>query len=130
MNDEIQKLITSLRVGDYEDPAEKISLLSAALLEHKADVSLLLSLLRAPQLPLRLAAIDASRERPEPEILAEIVTLAGNTEDRVRVKVAEVLIHRSDDAAANALRRLGRDSVGIVRAAVVRSTTGRPDFIG
>jgi len=38
MTDEIQKLIASLRVGDYEDPTEKISLLSAALVEHKADV--------------------------------------------------------------------------------------------
>jgi hypothetical protein len=66
MNDDIQALIESLRRGQYEDPAEKISLLSAALQEIRADVQLLLSLLRAPQIPLRLAAMDAARDRNEP----------------------------------------------------------------
>ena len=61
MSEDIRTLIESLRRGQYEDPSEKISLLSAALREHAAEVTELVSLLRAPQIPLRLAAIDACR---------------------------------------------------------------------
>ena len=63
MTDEIRILIDSLKRGQYENPAEKIGLLSAALRELPADVEMLLSLLRAPQVPLQLAAMDASRGR-------------------------------------------------------------------
>src|SRR5688500_9751676 len=90
MNDEIKALIDSLRRGQYEDRAEKISLLSAALQENKADVATLLSLLRAPQIPLRLAAMDACRERKEPELWPELSTLAENPESRIRLKLAEI----------------------------------------
>src|SRR5437667_8793934 len=69
MNEEIRILIEALRRGQYEDPAEKIGLLSAALREHQADLPLLLSVLRAPQIPLRLAALDACRDRNEPELV-------------------------------------------------------------
>src|SRR5215467_14502142 len=96
MTDDIKSLIESLRRGQYEDPAEKISLLSAALQEQKAELSLLLSLIRAPQIPLRLAAIDASRERNEPELLSELVQLAHNPELRIRLKLAEILAGKTD----------------------------------
>jgi len=128
MIDEIQKLITSLRIGDYADPAEKISLLSASLIEHNADLSLLLSLLRALQVHLRLAAMDAAAERTEPEILSEMTALASHPEERVRRKLAELLVHRSDDAATDALAKLAGDPEGSVRAATVRSTSSRPAF--
>ena len=59
--DDIQTLIDSLKRGQYEDATEKIGLLSAALQEKRAEVPLLLTLLRAPQIPLRLAALDAVR---------------------------------------------------------------------
>ena len=76
MNEEIRALIDSLRRGQYEDPTQKIELLSAALVEHAADVPLLTSLLKAPQIPLRIAAIDACRQRAEPELLEELIKLA------------------------------------------------------
>ena len=91
MNDEIQALIDSLRRGQYEDPREKISLLSAALQEGKADVPFLLSLLRAPQIPLRLAALDACRERPEPDLLAELALLVDHSDARARLKLAGII---------------------------------------
>ena len=47
MNDEIKNLIESLRRGNYENPAEKISLLAAAIREHQADVAFLATLLQA-----------------------------------------------------------------------------------
>jgi ATP-dependent Clp protease ATP-binding subunit ClpC len=128
MNDEIQKLITSLRIGDYTDPAEKISLLSAALMEHNADLALLLSLLRAPQAHLRLAAMVAAAQRSEPEIHSEVVALVDDQEERVRCRLAELLIHRSDAAATDALAKLAGDSAGSVRTAAIRSMSGRPMF--
>ena len=69
MTEDIEKLISSLRLGHFEDSTERIGLLAAALLEQNADLSLILSLIRAPQVPLRLAAIQASRDRAEPELL-------------------------------------------------------------
>ena len=48
MNEEIRLLVDSLRRGQYEDPSEKIALLSAALREHQAEIPELLALLRAP----------------------------------------------------------------------------------
>jgi len=128
MNAEVQILIDSLRRGQYEDPAEKIALLSAALQEHKADLALLLSLLRAPQLPLRLAAIDASRNRTEPELVAELVGLAQNPESRVRLKLAEILRGHVTKEAVGALQSLVQDSDGEVRVAALQSTFARPEF--
>src|SRR4051812_9650562 len=128
MNEEIKTLIDSLRRGQYEDPAEKISLLSAALREHGADLPLLLSLLRAPQIPLRLAAIDACRGRPDTELVAEFQKLVEDQEDRVREKLAAVLESVRLKAATDVLRSLAQDSAEDVRLAAVKSTSGRPDF--
>jgi ATP-dependent Clp protease ATP-binding subunit ClpC len=128
MADEIQALIDSLRRGQYEDPAEKIGLLSAALQEQKADIALLLNLLRAPQIPLRLAAMDACRERTEPELVAALVSLADNSESRVRLRLAEILKHHSGDGATDALHTLLKDSDEDVREAAIKSTAGRSEF--
>src|SRR6185436_8587887 len=110
MNEEIKILIESLRRGQYEDPTEKIGLLSAALREHQADLPLLLSLLRAPQIPLRLAAIDACRERGEPELLAELAKFVEDTESRVRVKLAEILGTITGETTTEALEALIQDA--------------------
>jgi HEAT repeat protein len=120
MNDEIQALIDSLRRGQYEDPREKISLLSAALQEGKADVPFLLSLLRAPQIPLRLAALDACRERPEPDLLAELALLVDHSDARARLKLAEVLCGRQQKLARETLLTLLGDADEDVREAACK----------
>ena len=129
MADEIQTLIDSLRRGQYEDPAEKIGLLSAALREQKAEVPLLLSLLRAPQIPLRLAAIDACRERNELDLLQELLKLAEDAETRVRAKLAEILKTQINPFAQEALGALLKDSEEEVRKAALASTAGRLEFM-
>src|SRR5262245_38658320 len=91
MNDEIKSLIESLRRGQYEDPAEKIGLLAAAIRELHAEVAFLASLLNAPQVPLRLAGLEACLDRPEEDLHRHVVRLAGAREVPVRVKAAEVL---------------------------------------
>lgn len=126
MNDEIKKLIESLRCGNYEDPKEKISLLAAALREHQASVSLLISLLTAPQAPLRLAALEAATERSEFPVQEAVARLAQDRDARVRVKTAQVLGFYPDAVAAEALSRLGKDSEDEVRIAAVKATSAKP----
>ena len=128
MTDEIQSLIDSLRRGQFEDPAEKISLLSAALQEQNADLTLLLSLIRAPQIPLRLAAMEACRDRKEPELLEELSGLSQHPEVRIRVKLAEILRLNLSKAAARVLRDLLHDQDPDVREAAIKSTASRPEF--
>ena len=121
-------LIDSLRRGQYEDPTEKIGLLSAALQEQKAEPGLLLNLLRAPQIPLRLAAIDACRERQETELVAALVALTDNSEARIRLRLAEILRFHAGNAAVKALELLLKDADDDVREAAVKSTAGRLEF--
>lgn len=128
MADEIQTLIDSLRRGQYEDPTEKIGLLSAALREQRAEVSLLLSLLRAPQIPLRLAAIDACRDRNELDLLQALLKLAEDAEVRVRIKLAEILKFQTNPQADEALALLLKDDEEDVRKAALISTSGRLAF--
>ncbi len=130
MNDEIQALIESLRRGQYEDPAEKIGLLTAALREHKADVPDLVSLLRAPQIPLRLAALDACRGSADPLLVSEMAQLAEDPEARVREKLAAALEQIRVAPGPAALQNLAQDSEPEVRAAAVKSSSGRPEFLG
>src|SRR5512137_980775 len=125
MNEEIRVLIDSLRRGQYEDPTQRIELLSAALVEHAAEVSLLLSLLKAPQIPLRLAAIDACRGRSEPELIAELVKLAQDTEARVRRRVPATLEKSNAPEATEALRTLMQDGDEEARQAAVKASAGR-----
>jgi hypothetical protein len=128
MADEIQKLIDSLRGGQYENPTEKIGLLSAALQEQKADLALLLSLLRAPQIPLCLAAIDACRERREPEMVKALLSLADNSELRIRLKLAEILRYHSDPQVVETLKLLFKDSDADIRQTAIKSSFGRPEL--
>ena len=128
MADEIQTLIDSLRRGQYENPTEKIGLLSAALQEQKAEPALLLSLLRAPQIPLRLAAIDACRERQEPELVAALVALADNSEARIRLKLSEILKFHSGNITFKAIETLLKDNDDDVREAALKSSAGRSEF--
>ncbi len=128
MTEEIQKLIASLRLGESENPAEKIASLTAALIEHTVDCAFLLSLLTAPQTSLRLAAIDASRDRNEQDIASQLARLVEDPEPRVRLKLAEVLKSRSDERATQSLVKLIADSDPSVRAAAVQSSAGRSGF--
>src|SRR3954465_4549068 len=129
MNEEIRTLIDSLRRGQYEDPAEKIDLLAAALREHAADAPLLLSLLRAAQIPLRLAAIEACRGRTDEDIITELLKLADDPEGRVRRKLASILGGIESKPSETATRTLIQDSEDEVRAAALKSSTGKPAFI-
>src|SRR5215471_2825389 len=128
MTDDIQKLISSLRLGEYDNSEDKINLLTAALIENKAEAVLLLSLLRAPQVSLCLAAIAATRDRKEPVLLDEVVKLARSSEPAVRTRVAWMLGLRSDRAAVAALMNLVQDPVDYVRSAVLKATAGVPEF--
>lgn len=128
MNEEIRTLIESLRRGQYEDPTAKIELLSAALQENAADVPLLVSLLRAPQIPLRVAAVGACRGRNDAELLPELLKLVEDKEARVRKKLAESLDQGESKAQNEVLRALAQDSHEQVRLAAVKSSSGRSDF--
>src|SRR5258707_1133352 len=124
MNEEIQTLVDSLRRGQYEDPTAKIELLIAALQEHRADDAVLLSLLRSPQIPLRLAAVSACRGRLNGELAPELLKLVCDQEARVRRKVAEVLERPEGKAQIDALETLAQDSDAGVRLAAVKSSGG------
>src|SRR5262245_15727029 len=115
MNDEIRSLIDSIRRGQYEDPTEKIALLAAALQEHGADNGLLSSLLSAPQIPLRLAALEACRQRKGADLKGELLKLASDPDARVRCKLAEVLATFPNDASFDALKTLSDDTDQSVR---------------
>jgi ATP-dependent Clp protease ATP-binding subunit ClpC len=129
MNDDIQSLIASLRRGQYEDPSEKIALLAAALLEHRADLELILVLLRAPQIPLRLAALEACRGRREPPVLDELARRVQDPEVRVRAKLAEVLGSFPDEGTTPPLKTLIEDAEATVRQAAVKAASGKPAFL-
>jgi ATP-dependent Clp protease ATP-binding subunit ClpC len=129
MNEEIRLLVDSLRRGQYEDPSEKIALLSAALREHQADIPELVALLRAPQIPLRLAAVDACRGREDAEVVADLVKLAEDPEARVREKLAGVLQTVRSAASTITLQTLAQDSEADVRAAAMKSSAGRRELI-
>ena len=116
MNDEIRTLVESLRRGQYEDPTAKIELLSAALQESAADTPLILSLLRAPQIPLRMAAVAACRGRTDEELTVELLKLAEDKEARVRKKLAEILDKAESKSQTAALRTLAQDSHEHVRS--------------
>jgi HEAT repeat protein len=128
MNDEIRTLIESLRRGQYEDPTSKIELPSAALQESAADTPLLLSLLRAPQIPLRRAAVATCRGRTEEKLMADLLKLAEDKEARVRKKLADILDEAESKSQIAALRALAQDSHDQVRLAAVKSGSGRSDF--
>jgi len=130
MNEEIKSLIESLRRGNYEDPSEKIGLLAAALREHRADAAFLISLLTAPQVPLRLAGLEASVERKEEELHEAVARLARDREMRVRVKAVETLASFPEGKTVlEALTVLARDAEGEVRSAAMKATAGRAAFL-
>lgn len=129
MNDDIRSLIESLRRGQYEDPAEKIGLLAAALIEHQADAALLESLLQAPQIPLRLAALEVCRQRPIPALGAALLRLARDADSRVRSGLAEALARLPAESSRETLEQLSRDPEVEIRNAVIKATTGQSAFV-
>lgn len=124
MNDDIRTLIDSLRRGQYENPTAKIELLIAALQEHRADDAVLISLLRAAQIPLRLAGVEACRNRLNSELVAELLKLTSDLEPRVRKKVAEILERPDGSAQRQAIEALMQDSDPTVRTAAMKSSGG------
>lgn len=129
MNEEIRSLIESLRRGDHESPDDKIALLVAALREFRVEPSFLLTLLKAPQAVLRTAAVEAASGRAEGEIRDTVLSLAEDREQRVRVKVAEVLGEWPDSLAMPALGRLLEDSDHEVRHTAIKSSRGKPSLL-
>jgi len=119
-----------LRSGNYEDPTEKIGLLSAALKENGgAEPELIVSLLAAAQAPLRLAALGACENRQEPEILEAIKGLIGDSDSRVRQKIAEIMPTLPFKQFCEELKKLVQDKEYSVRLAAIRSTAGHPEFL-
>ncbi|HZI50349.1 MAG TPA: AAA family ATPase, partial [Terriglobia bacterium] len=53
-----------------------------------------------------------------------------NSEARVRVKLAEILVERLDDASTDVLKKLAVDAEGPVRAAAIKASSGRPECRG
>ena len=129
MNDEIRSLIDSIRRGQYEDPAEKISVLAAALLEHNADTALLALLLGAPQIPLRLAALEACCQRRNPELYPNLARLATDSDSRVRCRLAQVLAGLPPEASFEPLKILVADTDPSVRTEAIKATAGKPAFL-
>ncbi len=127
----VKQLIDGLRQGKYEDPNDKISLLSAALVESNSSVEQLVSLLRAPQIPLRLAAVDACRERKEPELWNQLALLADDKEYSVRSCLIGILKDWGFDhePCCQLVLRLFEDDDDSIRSMIVRQTSGESRFL-
>lgn len=128
MNDETRSLIESIRRGQYEDPTEKIALLAAALQEQGAEAAMLASLLNAPQIPLRLAALEACRHLSPTAVTAELHKLVQDPDARVRAKVAEVMGALPEAVAYEALLTLANDPEVAVRSEALTATRGKSGF--
>jgi ATP-dependent Clp protease ATP-binding subunit ClpC len=125
MNDEIRSLIDSLRLGLNDDPTDKITLLTAALrAADGAEVELLLSLLCAPQAPLRMAAVDACRGREEAALHEALAALVEDPDTRVRLALVAVLADGSAAATAECFLSLLRDEEADVRLMTVKASKG------
>jgi ATP-dependent Clp protease ATP-binding subunit ClpA len=124
MNDDIRTLLEALRRGQYDDPGEKIALLAAALREHEVPFEELAALLRAPQVPLRLAAVEACRGRQEDGVTVELSRLATDADVRVRIALAESLAQQALTVTAEAFGALMRDDQPGVRSPMCRAAAG------
>ncbi|MBN8246116.1 MAG: AAA family ATPase [Verrucomicrobia bacterium] len=129
MNDDIRNLIEGLRRGTFENTAERIGLLTAALIEHRAGGPLLESLLRAPQVPLRLAALGACQACWDPVLGPTLLALVGDPDAAVRTGLCALLTLLPAETATAAFTRLLKDAEEPVRTAAVRATTGRRDLL-
>jgi len=129
MGDAIRELVDGIRRGQYEDPAEKIALLAAALREHEASAALLSSLLAAPQIPLRQAALEACLHRKGRELDGDLLKLVADPDERVRKKLVEVLALLPEAVALEALKTLAGDTSAEVRRETLRATKGRAAFL-
>jgi ATP-dependent Clp protease ATP-binding subunit ClpC len=129
MNDEIRSLIENLRRGQYEDPTEKIGLLAAALREEGGDLALIVALLHAPQIPLRVAAVEACRGRPEPELAEELAKLVHDLDQRVRIRLAEVCGSLPEKAVLAPLQALAGDPEAEVRQAALKASANKASFL-
>ncbi len=88
--------------------------------------SVLIELARSPDVPLRRAAVQASRGRTEVELLDVLVTLAGDPAALVRHTLAEALADTADWPLDGAVERLLRDDDEEVRLIAARSARRRP----
>ncbi|MCC7374218.1 MAG: AAA family ATPase [Verrucomicrobiales bacterium] len=128
MNDSVRELIEALRRGQFEDPTEKIGLLGAALREAKAGLPELAALLRAPQVPLRLAALEACRGVEDPGLADILAEIARDTDIRVRILLAELISRKILTTTDDGLRALLADSEPTIRSHALATVAGRPEF--
>lgn len=129
MNKEIKSLVESLKRGQFDDPTEKIELLAAALREHNADAKLLISLLQAPQTPLRIAALAACENTTDEQVIPEVLKLVTDNQTKVRQKLAEILASIKTAESTEALSKLVNDAEGEVRQAAFKSAADRDSFV-
>jgi ATP-dependent Clp protease ATP-binding subunit ClpC len=129
-NDVIKELIDGLRQGRFDNSAEKVSLLAAALTEDGgAPIELMLTLLRAPQIPLREAAVEACLGRTEEELHEPLRALASDPSPAVRAKLAATLISLEFNAFSDVFEKLFSDNHETVRLAAFTATSGIEHFI-
>ncbi len=128
MNDDIRTLLEALRRGQYEDPAEKIALLAAALHEQQATLDDLIPLLHAPQVPLRLAGLEASSGHSDPGVHAEVLRLTADPELQVRERLADLLVQKLIPPTPAALESLLADREVPVRMRGCKAAAGQPAF--
>lgn len=112
-----------------ENFKEAIALLAAALHEGKADEALLTSLLRAKEVPLRLAALEASRLRNMPALEHVLVAMASDSERIVRMKLLECLGSAGRTATEAILFKLVEDPEPDVCAQALKASDGRLSFL-
>lgn len=131
MTEKIQELVDSISRGRFDDARDKIELLGAALLENGgADVDTMVSLLRAPQVHLQLAAITACASRQEDEIFQELLKLVKSSDARVRSKIAEIMPLLPPLLFRDALFDYLADNSEDVRVLALQASSGKPEFIG
>ena len=126
MTDDVRTLLEALRRGQYDDPTDKIALLAAALREPPAAVDALIPLFRAPQVAVRLAALEACRNRREPELLGEMSRLASDEDLRVRIALAELLGQKVVSVTPEAFAVLMQDGHPAVRCPMCRAAAEEP----
>jgi ATP-dependent Clp protease ATP-binding subunit ClpC len=130
MNDFVGSLVEALRRGQFDDPTEKIGLLGAALRESKAGLDELTPLLQAPQVPLRMAALEGCRGVDDPRLPEVLVGMTRDSDIRVRIFLSELLAQKVLITTDAGLRALLSDKDCTVRGNIALAVAERAEFRG